>query len=143
MVMRGELPSLATNSDRVPGEHVAGALQRVERALERRDRVLGDRLRGPTLAAMNAPQRPRLAHEQDLVAAHGENLPGHPGREFAGEKYRHRRDLLGAYALDALDPGFLFRRLGRNRADHSAPGERRDAIGANVETRHVKRDRFR
>src|SRR6266700_4751791 len=102
MVMRGELPSLATNSDRVPGEHVAGALQRVERALERRDRVLGDRLRGPTLAAMNAPQRPRLAHEQDLVCRLLLEQKKHPGREVAGEKYRHQRDLLGPYGLDAL-----------------------------------------
>ena len=92
---------------------------------------------------MDAAQRPRLAHQKDLVAAHREDLSRHPGGQIAGEEHRHRRDFFGAHGLDALDASLLFRGLGRDGADHSAPGERRDAIGAHVETGHVERDRFR
>src|SRR6185437_15912985 len=110
-------------SDRVPGEDVARAVERKEGSLERRHRVLSDRLRRPALAAVDRADGPRLAHQEDLVAAHGEDLAGDVLGEIAGKIDRERRDLLGGRGLDALDARLLLRRIGRDGADQPAPGE--------------------
>src|SRR6476660_1901332 len=62
-------------SDRIPRENVRGAIELVERSLERRHAVLGDGLRRPAFATMDRAQRSRLAHQEDLVHPHRKNLP--------------------------------------------------------------------
>src|SRR5438132_336514 len=48
-----------------------------------------------------------------------------------------------AMARRGRDAALLLLGLGRQGADHAAPGERRDAVGAHVEALHVERDRLR
>ena len=51
--------------------------------------------------------------------------------------------LPASIALQLRDACFRLRRLGGDRGDHPAPGERRDAVRAHVEPLHVERDRLR
>ena len=54
-------------------------------------------------------------------------------RRVAGEVHRQRRDLGRRHLLDLFHARRLLGRVGRDRADHAAPGERRDAVRAHVE----------
>src|SRR6478672_11658464 len=63
-------------SDRVPGEDVARPVERREGRAQHRQRGLDDAFRRPALAAVGVPDRPRLAEQEDLVVADGEDLPG-------------------------------------------------------------------
>src|SRR5216684_267904 len=110
-------------SDGVPGEDVLGAVEGEERSLERGYGVLSDGLRRPALAAVDRADRPRLAHQEDLVLAHGENLAGDVRGEIAGEIDRERCDLAGRHGLHLGNARLLLRRVGRDRADEPAPGE--------------------
>src|SRR6185503_17597172 len=60
-------------SDRVPGEYVLRAVERVELRAHRRDRLLGDRLGRPAFGSMHRAQRPALRHQENLVRAHRED----------------------------------------------------------------------
>src|SRR5581483_3962379 len=74
--------------DRIPAEHLAAAVERLEGVAQRRHRVLADRLRRPALGAVDAAQRPALAHQEDLVVAGGEDLSGHVPRRIGGQEHR-------------------------------------------------------
>ena len=67
------------------------------------------------------------------------DILGGIGKQIGAE----RRDLLRAHLLDLLDARLLGLGLGRDGADHAGPGERRDAVRADVEAAHVERDRLR
>ena len=81
--------------------------------------------------------------QEDLVHAHAENLPGDVLGGVGEQVGAHRRDLFRAHLLDLLDARLLRVGLGRDGADHAGPGERRHAVGADVEAAHVERDRLR
>src|SRR6202000_3254459 len=130
-------------SDRIPGEDIAGAVELVERILERRHAVLRNALWRPAFTAVHRAQRAVLAEQENLVHAHAEDLPRHVLGEIAEQEAAHRRDLFRAHLLDLLDPRLLRFRLRRDGADHAGPGERRDAVGAHIEAAHVERDRLR
>src|SRR4051812_27115025 len=61
-------------SDRVPGKHIARAVEVEEAGLQGRQGVRGDALRRPSFAAVHRAHGPRLAHQKDLVVAHREHL---------------------------------------------------------------------
>jgi hypothetical protein len=62
--------------------------------------MLEQRFRGPALEARDAPHRARLAHEEDLVAAHGEDLAGDVLRLVGGAQgHGEHGHLVGAHAL--------------------------------------------
>ena len=101
------------------------------------------RRRRPAFAALDAAHRARLAHQEDLVHAGGEDLAGDVLGQIARQEDGEGRDLLRPHGLDPLDPLAIRLALGRDGADEAAPGEGRDAIGAHVEARHVEGDGFR
>src|SRR6476659_7288491 len=130
-------------SDRIPGENVRGTVELVERSLQRRHAVLGDGLRRPAFAALHRTYRAILAEQEDLVHPHTEDLSANVLGGIGKQVGAHRRDLLRAHLLDLLDARLLGFGFGWDGADHAGPGERRDAVRANVEAAHVERDRLR
>src|SRR5436309_780329 len=131
------------SSHRIPREYVARALERSERGGERAFELLIDVLRRPAIRAMDRTDGARLVEQENLVAAHAEDLSGNSLRAIGGEIDRERGDFFRRHLLEPLDPGFLLRRLRRDRIDHARPRERRDAVRAYPEPRHVERDRAR
>src|SRR5262245_47433119 len=144
MHAQSRIPAATTGvSARIPMEHVLGAIERIEVLAEGGQGGRGDALRRPALGTVRGLERPVLRHQEQLVGAYREDLPGHFLRFLRGEKNRQRRDLRRLHHLHLLDARLLLFTLYRNRADHAAPGERRDAVRAHVVLRHVERDRLR
>src|SRR6266849_8477645 len=129
--------------DRVPIKNIRRTVELVERRLQRRDAVLGEGLRRPAFGAMDRAQRARLAHQENLVHPHRKDLPGDILGGIAEQERANRRDLFRTHLLDFGDPRFLGLGLGRDGPDQPAPGEWRHAVGPDVKTLHVERDRFR
>ena len=105
--------------------------------------MLGDRLQRPALGVVHRAHRAVGVEQHDLVHAHAEDLRGDAVGGVGQQEHRHRRDLGRRHLLGALEPRLLRVGVGRNGADHARPGEGRDAVGADVERRHVERDRAR
>src|SRR6202030_2266693 len=80
--------------NRIPIENIRRTVELVERRFERRHAMLGDALRSPAFAAVDRAQGARLAHQEDLVHPHGEDLPGHVFRGVAEQEGHDRRDFL-------------------------------------------------
>src|SRR3569832_494567 len=98
--------------------------------------MLGDGLWRPAFTTMDRTQRARLAHQEDLVHAHGEDLPGDILRGITEQISDNRRDLLRPHLLDLFYAGLLGLGLKQERPEQAAPGERRDAVGTHVEAAH-------
>src|SRR6266852_6070682 len=98
-------------SHRIPREHVGGTFQRRERGAERALELLVDLVGRPAVGAMDGADRARLVEQEYLVVAHAENLPGDAVGAVGGEIDRERRDLFRRHLTEALDAGFLLRRL--------------------------------
>src|SRR5215470_7402439 len=92
---------------------------------------------------MDGADWPRLVEQEHLVVAHREDLPADPFGTIGSEIDDKRRDLLRRHLLEALDAALLLLGLRRDRIDHAGPGERRDAVRAHLEARHIERDRAR
>src|SRR5262245_62881888 len=80
-------------SQRLPAEHVLRAVEGIKSALERRQHRLGDCLRRPAAVLVGNTEGARLAHEEDLVLADGEDLSCHLPRKVACQEYADGRDL--------------------------------------------------
>src|ERR1700752_3198215 len=119
-------------SHRVPVEYVAGALERRERLLEGVLELRVELFDRPAVGAMQHADRARLRIEEDLVVAHADDLPTDALCLVGAEVARERRDLVGRHLLQPLDAQLLLLGLGRNRADHAAPGRWRDAVRAHI-----------
>jgi hypothetical protein len=63
--------------NRIPPEHACRRSQIEEAGFQRGHRVVGDRLRRPAFHLADAANGARLRHEEQLVAACGENLARH------------------------------------------------------------------
>src|SRR6476646_3609969 len=87
------LAGTTATSNRVPGEHVAGALERRQRRTEGALELLGELLRRPAVGAVDDADRARLIEQEDLVVAHGQHLAGNAARRLRAEIDRERRDL--------------------------------------------------
>src|SRR6476620_2426752 len=72
---------------RLPVEDVGGAVERVKRTLEGRQHGIGDGLRAPPAILVSDADRARLAHQEYLVLAHGEDLPRHVLGEVARQEH--------------------------------------------------------
>src|SRR5438132_8056671 len=117
-------PLVASASYRIPTEDIARALQRRERGAEGALELLVEGLRRPALGAMDRADRARLVEQENLVAAHAENLSGDGFGAVGGEIDDERRDLFRGHLTEALDAPLLILGLGRDRVDHAGPGER-------------------
>src|SRR6266700_3353207 len=134
-------PLVALASYRIPAEDIARALERRERGAERALELLVEGLRRPALGAMNRADRARLVEQENLVAAHAENLSRDGFGAVGGEIDDERRDLFRGHLAEPLDPPLLLLGRGGDRVDHAGPGERSDAVRPDLEARHVERDR--
>src|SRR3546814_21137918 len=99
-------------SDRIPGEDVGRAVERIEVVLELVEDALGDRLGRPALGGVRGADRPRLREEEYLVIAHGEDLPRDLRPGIARKRDGERRDLVGVELLQRSEE----RRVGKEWA---------------------------
>src|SRR6476619_4789727 len=128
---------------RVPAKHIAGTVERCERRRESTFELCIELFRRPTVGAMDCADRPGLVEQKNLVVAHREDLPGDACRRVGAEIDNQRRDLFRRHLLEPRDALLLSVGLGWDRADHPAPGERREAVRAYVEALHVERNAAR
>src|SRR5215471_20705434 len=96
-----------SNLDRIPREHITGALERRERWPECALELLVQLLRRPAVGAMDGADRARLVEQEHLVVAHCEDLPADAFGTIGGEIDHERGDLLRRHLLDALDAALL------------------------------------
>src|SRR5215213_6762337 len=115
-------------SDRIPGEYFPRAVKRRERWTERALELGVELLRRPAIRTVDRADRPGLVEQEHLVVAHREDLPGDAGRLVGAEIDHQRRDLLRCHLLQPRDALLLSVGLGRDRADHAAPGKRRNRV---------------
>src|SRR5262245_14081287 len=101
-------------SDGIPGEHVGRAFERRERWPERGLELGIDLFRRPAIGAVHDADRSGLVEQEDLVAAHPEDLPGDTLGAVGAEVDRERRDLFSRHLLHTGDPRLLLGRFGRN-----------------------------
>src|SRR3989441_5714877 len=133
---------LSPSDERVVVEVLPGRHERDQVMLERARKHLGEALGGPALGVVHAHDRALVAEEHDLLASHAEDLRGDVLGRVARQEDGDGRDVGGGELLDLLDPRLLRLGLGRDRADHARPGERRDAVRRHVVARHVERRRL-
>src|SRR5262245_35982308 len=113
---------------RIPGEDVAGTLERRERRPQRALELLADAFGRPAVGAMDRSDYARLAKQENLVVANAENLAGDALRVIGGEIDRKRRDLFRRHLLHALNPHLFLWCIHWDRIDHARPGKGRYAI---------------
>src|SRR5206468_748773 len=130
------------SDERVVVEVLPGRHERDQVMLERAREHLREALGGPALGVVHPHDRALVAEEHDLLASHAEDLRGDVLGRVARQEDGDGRDVGGGELLDLLDPRLLRLGLGRDRADHARPGERRDAVRRHVVARHVERRRL-
>src|ERR1700686_4244670 len=101
-------------SNRIPGEDVARAVELVEGILERRHAVLGNALRRPAFSAMHRAQRTVLAEQENLVHAPPEHFPPPLLGEIPEHKGPPPPHLSPPPPPHLLDPCLLGFRFGRD-----------------------------
>ena len=79
----------------------------------------------------------------NLVVARRKNLAADAIGRLGRQINHQRRDFLRRDLARARDSRFFLLVFGRDRLHHARPGERRHAIRAHVESRHVERDAAR
>ena len=67
------------NSDRIPIEDVLRPIERIHARFHRRERMLKHAGRGPAIVALQGGDRPRLAHQHDLIATNADDLAANVG----------------------------------------------------------------
>src|SRR5919109_1559024 len=95
-----DAPVKRASNERVVVEVLAGGHERYEMVLQRAGQHVGDALGRPPLGVVHAHDRPLVAEQHDLLAAHAENLAGDLLCRLGCQKHGDGRDVLGAHALD-------------------------------------------
>src|SRR5579859_2908342 len=73
---RSGLARSRASSDRIPGEHLGRALQRLQARAHHRQELVGEGLGRPAVAALGRADDLRAGEQEDLVLPHAEDLAG-------------------------------------------------------------------